>query len=133
MTVVQRILARCTPVGDCLVWQGGQARGGYGKTWYQGRTVVAHRALWLASGREIPEGLTLDHLCRNRLCVNPDHLEPVTIGDNWRRAVALITHCPQGHEYAGDNLYRHQGRRHCKECRREQLRASRRRRREQAA
>lgn len=51
----------------------------------QYRRMVAHRAMWLHVGREIPEGMTLDHLCRVRNCCNPDHLEPVTQGENVNR------------------------------------------------
>lgn len=67
----------------------------------------------------IPVGMTIDHLCKNTLCVNPEHLEVVTMGENIRRAERWElrkTHCPQGHEYAPDNLYMSKNRRHCKTC-----------------
>jgi hypothetical protein len=74
--------------------------------------------------------LQIDHLCRVRHCVNPAHLEPVTPRVNARRGFgasgrnARKTHCPAGHPYAGDNLYRYPitGDRHCRACGREQKR-----------
>lgn len=74
---------------------------------------------------KIGDGLVLDHLCRNRVCVNPDHLEQVTIGENVRRSPLhgvsgrAKTHCPSGHEYSGENLKRSKdGTRVCVTCRR---------------
>lgn len=75
----------------------------------------------------IPDGFTLDHLCRNTSCANPAHLEPVTHEENVKRGrsgegQALRTHCPQGHEYTDDNTYQHGGRRFCRACHRERNR-----------
>jgi len=70
----------------------------------------------------IPNGLTLDHLCRVRRCVNPSHAEPVTGGENARRAKHAVTHCPAGHQYSGDNIIwiggkdGHPQRRGCRTC-----------------
>jgi hypothetical protein len=81
------------------------------------RNVRAHRYVYERLVGPIPAGMTLDHLCRNRACVNPAHLEPVTGPENTRRAVALQTHCLRGHPLSGPNLYCRNGRRHCRECR----------------
>ena len=68
-------------------------------------SVLTHRIAYEALVGAIPEGLTIDHLCRNKLCCNPDHLEPVTRGENSRRAIMQNrpTRCPHGHEYAPEN------------------------------
>jgi hypothetical protein len=76
----------------CWVWQLSQQSTGYGKITLSGpngkRRVAAHRVFFERAKGPIPEGLQLDHLCRNRLCVNPDHLEPVTQMENFRRSIA---------------------------------------------
>jgi hypothetical protein len=120
-------------VGDCWHWTAGK-HNGYGQFSLggrKGRMYYAHRVAyeWLVG--PIPEGLQLDHLCRNRACVNPDHLEPVSQQENILRGEggqnhAVKTHCPQGHEYAGDNLYvRPDGGRQCRACTREHQRRKR--------
>jgi hypothetical protein len=87
-----------------------------------GRSVLryAHRVAYEHLVGPVPEGLQLDHLCRNRACVNPAHLEPVTAQENRRRAAALITTCPQQHPYDDDNTaYSRTGQRYCRACKRE--------------
>src|SRR5213593_4533327 len=64
--------------GSCWRWTGSQRRGGYGRVRIGGRDFVAHRVAYELTIGPIPDGLQLDHLCRNRLCVRPAHLEPVT-------------------------------------------------------
>ena len=101
-------------------------RGGYGVAHVGQTTTTAHRAAWIAAHGPVPDGLEIDHLCRNPLCVNVAHLEAVTPSENVRRSPrAQVTHCPAGHPLEGDNLYyqttTRNGRpwRRCKECARE--------------
>jgi hypothetical protein len=71
---------------DCWLWVGAIGSSGYGRLKVAGRDVGAHRFAFELLVGPIPEGLTIDHLCRNRPCVKPDHLEPVTLAENTRRA-----------------------------------------------
>jgi hypothetical protein len=105
----------------CWLWTGATDRGGYGQfAVFAGNASIAHRVSYRIYRGEIPEGLQLDHLCRVRHCVNPDHLEPVTHRENMRRGVhacSLKTHCPRGHAYDEENTYWIQGRRRqCRAC-----------------
>lgn len=104
----------------CWEWQAYKVTG-YGSFNYGRRPKLAHRLAyeWLVG--PIPAGLQIDHLCRNRACVNPHHLEPVTQRENTLRGLRgrLITHCPQGHEYTPENTYRLHGiHRRCRTCHR---------------
>ena len=94
----------------CWLWNG-PVHKRYGK--YGGTT--AHRHVFRALGGEIPEGLELDHLCMKPLCVNPEHLEPVTRAENVRRRRAAYTKCTNGHAYTPANTYiRPNGARDCR-------------------
>jgi len=115
---------RLAPSG-CWEWIASLIGGGYGQYKVEGRPVYAHRFAYEALVGPIPDGLELDHLCRNRACVNPDHLEAVSHRTNTLRGVSLPaqraakTHCPAGHPYAGTNLaLSRRGERLCRACRR---------------
>lgn len=99
-----RLLARIVvDESGCWIWHGHCDRHGYGRC---GRGL-AHRASYETFVGEIPAGLQLDHLCRVRNCVNPEHLEPVTMLENIRRGFnANKTHCIHGHEFTPENTYR---------------------------
>jgi hypothetical protein len=91
--------------GGCWMWTGATSKptptaAEYGK--YAGRGV-SHRVAYELVVGPIPLGLELDHLCRNTLCTNPEHLEPVTRAENMRRRMAALTHCKRGHELTPDN------------------------------
>lgn len=96
---------------------------GYGQIGCSGTVKMAHRAVYEALVGPIPEGLELDHLCKNRLCVNPDHLEPVTHQENVKRGRAgyhrkpLQTHCKRNHPFDEENTYvTSSGKRQCRAC-----------------
>ena len=94
---------------------------GYGYLWFFGRHR-AHRAMFSFLRDSIPVGLTLDHLCRNKICVNPNHLEAVTLTVNILRGNSISavnsrkTHCKKGHPFKGSNLYLLRGTRECRIC-----------------
>lgn len=129
--VTERLLAKVhqCPLTGCWEWTAYRSQKGYGQTSYLGKNWPAHRLVYALLAGPIPEGMQLDHLCRNRGCVNPAHLEPVTNRVNTARGnagkhMAAKTHCPAGHPYAGDNLYLHSdGRRSCRTCARERTQA----------
>ena len=95
---------------ECWYWTGATQKG-YGAIGLNGKTVRAHRMSYELLVGNIPEGKQLDHLCNNKLCVNPSHLEPVTQLENMNRRIESVghfnankTHCKSGHEYTKDNL-----------------------------
>lgn len=124
--------AQAKAPGPCWEWTGTRRSNGYGAFKPTETTQqLAHRYAWELLRSPIPAGLVIDHLCRNRACVNPDHLEVVTLGENTRRGFGistwnrLKTHCPQGHPYSVENTYIHpKGSRICRICIRETKRRS---------
>jgi hypothetical protein len=98
------------PNTGCFLWLGSVTRRGYATMTLNRKTQLAHRIAYEAVYGSIPEGLHIDHRCRVRCCINPAHLEAVTITENNRRAFAvaaprpLKTHCKQGHPFSGDNV-----------------------------
>jgi hypothetical protein len=94
----------------CWNWTGHIRQGGYGEIMIKGKKYRAHRLVYETLKEKIPDGLVLDHLCRNRKCVNPEHLEVVTQVENVIRGEGIgmrmkrRTHCIRGHLFAGHTL-----------------------------
>ena len=131
MTVEERFWVKVEKTESCWIWTGAHKNSGYGSFWAGDRSVLAHRYSWALEHGPVPEGLELDHLCRVRDCVRPDHLDPVDHAENSRRGLlgwaspqrTRPTHCPQGHEYTPENTYTRKTRaggtgRNCRECER---------------
>lgn len=115
------------PFSGCWIWLGALTKKGYGVltrgTRERHKALAAHRYFYALYRGSIPDGLQLDHLCRVRCCVNPWHLEAVSLQENVARSRVgepqrKRTHCPRGHAYAGYNLtYNTRGSRICRTCR----------------
>ncbi len=118
-----RGLSMADPNSGCWLWIGLLNKDGY--AWLGGPPKkagrLAHRASYEAFINCIPSGLELDHKCRIRCCVNPNHLEPVTHAENVRRGIigaqASRANCKWGHPFSGDNLVMEGNKRRCKKCR----------------
>lgn len=123
-TAAERLAAyTVTMPSGCIEWTGSRDKLGYGHMAFNGRPALVHRVNYELFVGPIPDGLVLDHLCRNPPCVNPEHLEAVTQGENINRGKSHValnrfkTHCPHGHPYSGDNLIsRRVGSRACRTC-----------------
>lgn len=126
-TIKERLIARrCITDTGCWLWTGRLTKAGYGQISVKNRQQQVHRVAYEAWVGAIPDGLTIDHLCRIRNCFNFAHLEPVSQKTNTLRGQTITarnlakTHCPQGHEYATENTYRTTGGgRRCRQCQRE--------------
>ena len=124
----QRFWAKVEKSDGCWQWIGARDRSGYGRfTSFPSYGTLAHRISFAICGGVLVTGLEMDHLCRNRGCVRPDHLEQVSHLENVRRGEGSIvtkrlraarTHCKWGHAFTGSNVHNYLGKRICRECRR---------------
>lgn len=139
LSLEERILTNISPepTSGCWLWIGCVNEAGYGLTRVNRRNERAHRIAYETFIGPIPKGLSLDHLCRTRCCVNPRHLEPVThkenchrspftgpgIKHNWTNGRAARIQCPQGHHYDLLNtFFDKKGSRLCRQCSRDKAR-----------
>jgi hypothetical protein len=99
-----QFLSKIERTEGCWNWLGHLDIEGYGMFFHLRRSDRAHRVSYETFIGPIPDGLVIDHLCFNKACVNPLHLEPVTIKENTRRFYKTLVHCPNGHEYTPENV-----------------------------
>lgn len=119
----QGILGQSEITSTCWLWMGSKYSNGYGKIGRVGHMV--HRIAYELIKGEVPKDMCLDHLCRQRNCINPDHLEVVTLVENVMRGESQHainsrkTHCEKGHKFTEENTYRRKDRqtRECRTCR----------------
>lgn len=127
LTPLDRFKAKAKVVASgCHLWTGSKTPAGYAQFRVDGRTHYAHRWIWAQVYGPIPDGLTIDHLCRHRRCVNPEHMELVTQRENVLRGHTIParhaekTACLRGHPFDAENTYiaPKSGQRQCRICNR---------------
>ena len=120
MEATEGFWAKVDKTETCWLWKRALNYAGYGAVRWNRKVVGAHRVAYELLVGPIPHGLVLDHLCRVRNCVNPEHLDPVTNRENQRRGKhgVLKTHCVNGHEFTPENIYIQPkaGTRSCRVC-----------------
>ena len=123
---------RVDATSGCWLWVGTKTGDGYGQIQADNRLLYVHRVSYEAHVGAIPPGMVIDHLCRVRACLNPEHLEVVTRGVNNLRGVGCMavnaarTRCVNGHDYTPENTYIRPGgagHRDCRQCKRDRTRA----------
>ncbi len=122
----KRLWAKVDKSSDCWIWQGSDNGNGYGQISKNYKKIYVHRLSYEIHKGQIPDKMTVHHLCMNTKCVNPEHLEIVSRAENTLLGYAInaaasskraITHCPSGHEYNKKNTYvDKRGGRRCRPC-----------------
>lgn len=118
----ERFWRKVNKTDGCWEWTGHKTKDGYGLISIRGKNKVASRVSYELAHGTIPHGLTIDHLCGNPACVNPAHLEAVSMrdnilrGDNRAANNARKTHCPNGHPYDEENTIWVGSHRYCRAC-----------------
>lgn len=118
-----RFWSKVKKTSDCWIWQAATTLEGYGRFRLPHKHVLAHRYCFELMGNLIPDGFTIHHHCGNKACVNPDHLEVMTLGDNNRQPDHPVgknmrkTHCCHGHAFTHENTrIDTKGHRVCRTC-----------------
>lgn len=121
--IPERFLNKVEKTNKCWLWKAMKDKNGYGIFWERGKHVFAHRYIFKILNESLEDALTIDHLCRVHSCVNPAHLEAVTIGQNVLRGIGIAainakkTECKRGHPFSNQNTIRKKnGPRNCRIC-----------------